>query len=141
MNGLMKWFKSWYDHIFTSHKVEYDNLFGTRKEEFVQVKNNERAPGNKDFPILSVGETLNDSSIKCEIVSYTEEDFRVKILEIHWLRLGTYLDVGQTYPLRSCFSGKGMRIWEIHPDTMKRSASQVLLAWEQGFGWSWDLDM
>lgn len=98
---------------------------------------------DRDAPNLFVGKVLDDRNIKCEVVSCTEEYFRIKILEIRWVRLGTYMDLGCIYPLKLCYdSGDGeMMVWEIDPDTMKRSTSQVLLAWEKDLGWTWDLDM
>ena len=97
-----------------------------------------------DSPNLFVGKIIDgNKTIKCEVISCVEDDFRIKILEIKWDRLGTYMDLEKTYPLRSCYNSKNgdMMIWEVKPENMKRSTSQVLLAWEKGAGWTWDLDM
>jgi hypothetical protein len=98
---------------------------------------------DRDAPNLFVGKIINDGSIRCEVISCTEDDFRIKILEIKWARLGTYMDLEQTYSLRSCYKSNNgeMMVWEVDPETMKRHTSQVLLAWEKDSGWSWDLDM
>lgn len=96
---------------------------------------------DKDAPNLFVGKFIKDSSVTCEVIS-CEDDFRVMILKIGWDRLGTYLDVGQTYPLRKVYDSTNgeMKIWEVNPDTMKRTTSQVLLVWQKDLGWTWDLD-
>jgi hypothetical protein len=98
---------------------------------------------DKEALNLFVGKFIKDRSITCEVVACTEDDFRVMILKIEWDRLGTYLDIGQTYPLRQTYQSQNgeMTVWEIDPENMKRDTSQVLLAWEKGIGWSWDLDM
>lgn len=97
---------------------------------------------DRDNPYLFVGKFINDRNIICEVISCTEDDFRVMILKIKWDRLGTYLDVGETYPLHVVYESKDgkMKTWEVDSETTKRSASQVLLQWEKGVGWSWDLD-
>jgi hypothetical protein len=110
------------------------------KETQQAVRDAREMRTDQEAPNLFVGKIINDGTIKCQVVSCTEDDFRVKILEIGWDRLGTYLDLDQTYPLRSCYTGKGMNVWEVDPDTMKRSFSQVLLAWEKDLGWTWDID-
>jgi hypothetical protein len=35
---------------------------------------------------------------------------------------------------------RGMMLWEISPEQMNKSSSQVLLFWEKDLGWSFDLD-
>lgn len=97
---------------------------------------------DKETPNLFVSRFIKDSNITCEVISCDEGDFRVMILKIQWDRLGTYLNVGQTYPLRLVYESKNgeMKIWEVDPDTMKRTTSQVLLTWERDVGWSWDID-
>lgn len=96
-----------------------------------------------DAPNLFFGRFIKDRNITCEVIGADEDDFRVMILKIAWDRLGTYLDVGKTYPLRQVYQSQNgeMKIWEVIPETMKRQTSQVLLAWEKDVGWSWDLDM
>ena len=97
---------------------------------------------DQDSPNLFIGKFIKDNSITCEVIACADNDFRVMILKIQWDRLGTYMDVGKTYPLRVVYeSANGdMKAWEVNPDTMKRTASQVLLAWEKDIGWCWDLD-
>lgn len=95
---------------------------------------------DKDAPNLFIGKIIDDGSIKCEVISCEKGDFRIKILEINWKWLGTYMDLGKVYPLLICFDRKGMQTWKVDPDQMKRSTSQVILQWEEGIGWVWDLD-
>lgn len=100
---------------------------------------------DKDAPNLFVGKIMDDDNIKCEVVDVHNTNIHVKILEIKWVRLGTYLDVGKVYPVfmhsNKEFFGDDMQIWEIAPKHMKRDTSQVLLVWEKDLGWTWDLDM
>jgi hypothetical protein len=98
---------------------------------------------DKGAPNLFLGKIINDGSIKCEVVDVHTTNIHVKILEIKWDRLGTYLDVGKVYPVfkhSSEYLGDDMQIWEISSKRMKRDTSQVLLYWEKDIGWTWDLD-
>jgi hypothetical protein len=102
------------------------------------------AVDSKDMtdPNLYVGKILNDSILKCEVVDVHKTNIHVKILEIHWDRMGTYLDVGNIYPVfkHSGWNEDNIQVWEISSKRMKRSSSQVILQWEKGSGWTWDLD-
>jgi hypothetical protein len=98
---------------------------------------------DEDAPNLFIGKIIDDGTIKCEVVDVHNTNMHVKILEINWPALGTYLDLGKVYPVymhRSSFQREQMQMWEISPKRMKRDTSQVLLMWEKGIGWSWDLD-
>lgn len=99
-------------------------------------------PEDKITSNLSVGKILDDRIIKCEIIDVHETNIHVKILEIYWERMGTYLDVGKTYPIfkHSGWNENNIQVWEISSKHMKRDASQVILQWEKGIGWRWDLD-
>jgi hypothetical protein len=99
-----------------------------------------REKADKDAPNWYVGKIIDDGNVKCEVISCEENDFRIKILEINWERLGTYMDLGTVYPLRLCYTGRGMQTWEVDPEQMKRDTSQVILQWEEQLGWTWDLD-
>lgn len=100
-----------------------------------------RDPADKVTPNLYVGKIMEDGAIKCEVIEVHKTNIHVKILEIKWDRLGTYLDVGKTYPVfKHRGWGNGLEVWEIAPKHMKRSTSQVILQWEEGIGWVWDLD-
>jgi hypothetical protein len=101
-----------------------------------------RDPQDKITPNLYVGKIIEDSSIKCEVVQVHHNNIHVKILDIYWERMGTYLDVGKTYPVfqHSGWDGTKIQVWEIAPKHMKRSTSQVILQWEEELGWTWDLD-
>jgi len=118
----------------------YSTLSNDAKEAMQEVK---QVRQDKDAPNLFVGKFISDNSITCEVVACAEDDFRIMILKIQWNRLGTYMDVGQTYPLRRTYQSQNgeMTVWEVRPENMKRDTSQVLLAWEKGIGWTWDLDM
>jgi hypothetical protein len=102
-------------------------------------------PTNPDkTPDIFVGKIIDDGSIKCEVVAHhNKNNMHVKILEIKWDRLGTYLDAGKIYPVfkHRGWDNMGLQVWEISPKRMKRSTSQVILQWENGIGWTWDLDM
>jgi hypothetical protein len=100
-------------------------------------------PKDKDSTNLFVGKILEDRILKCEVVDVHKTNIHVKILDIYWDRMGTYLDVGKTYPvfLHSYdMNNQDMQVWEISPKHMKRSTSQVILQWEKDIGWCWDLD-
>jgi|SRR5579885_2291182 len=100
-----------------------------------------RDPKDKESPNLYLGKIMEDSIIKCEVVSIHDNNIHVKILAIKWERMGTYLDVGKIYPVfKHSGWGDKLQVWEIAPKHMKRSTSQVLLQWEEGIGWAWDLD-
>lgn len=113
------------------------------KDEVTSPKPPKPRP-DKDAINLFVGKIMEDSSIKCEVIAVHKTNIHVKILEIYWERLGTYLDIGKTYPVfkhdGGIISDDKMQIWEIASKHMKRSTSQVLLCWEKDFGWTWDLD-
>ena len=100
-----------------------------------------REKADKDIPNLYIGKVIDDGNMKCEVIAFEKDDFRIKILEINWGRLGTYMDLGTVYPLRLCYSGRGIQTWEVDPENMKRDTSQVILQWEEQLGWTWDLDM
>lgn len=122
-------------------------VFGTNAEdlEIILPKMNKKVKEDLDVPNIFVGKIIEDNIIKCEVVAHhNKNNMHVKILEIYWDRMGTYLDVGKVYPVyihSNKYLGAGMQIWEISPKHMKRSTSQVLLAWEKEIGWCWDLDM
>ena len=98
---------------------------------------------DRNTPNLYVGKIIDDGSIKCEVVDVHQTNIHIKILEIKWDRMGTYLDVGKVYPVfkHSGWNDKTIQVWEIASKHMKRSTSQVIFQWEEGLGWTWDLDM
>jgi hypothetical protein len=101
----------------------------------------EKDPIDKETSNLYIGKIMKDNIIKCEVLEVHNTNIHVKILEIYWDRMGTYLDVGKDYPVyKHSSSSDTWQTWEIAPKHMKRSTSQVLLYWEKGVGWSWDLD-
>ena len=91
---------------------------------------------------LYLGKIIEDSNIKCEVIEIHPTNIKVKIIEIKYDRIGTYLDVGKIYPLfkHSGLSDEEMQVWEIASKHMKRSTSQVILQWENKIGWVWELD-
>ena len=76
-----------------------------------------------------------------EVMSYDPEgDLVIRVLKAA-PRFDTYLDIGETYTLFEHKHNRQpidstvepMEIWEIPPEQMKRSTSQVLLyLWEEG---------
>jgi hypothetical protein len=97
-------------------------------------------------PDLKVGlifESKNNSIvfIKGEIISFDEKTVTVKILYLNNIYFSRYLDVGKTYTARLVFDYPDMKTWEIPPEQMKRSVSQVLLEWQEASGnFNWDID-
>lgn len=92
---------------------------------------------------LFVGKIINDRNVICEVIEVHKTNIKVKILQINWEHLSSYLDVNKVYPVykhKSIISDDTMQIWEIAPKHMKRDSSQVLLYWERNIGWSWDID-
>lgn len=101
-----------------------------------------RDEADKLSPNLYVGKLIIDSSMLVEVVDVHKTNIKVRILDIHWPRLGTYLNVGEIYPV---YKHRGwpddkLQVWEIAPKHMKRDTSQVIFQWEEGLGWCWDLD-
>lgn len=133
--------QAWWDYVCHGQ-------FGLLDEKVEEVPGTlrpiKREKADKDAPNWYVGKIIDDGNVKCEVVACEGEDFRIKILQINWERLGTYMDLGQTYPLLLCYEnkrpGSGMQTWEVDPDYMKRETSQVILQWEEQLGWTWDLD-
>lgn len=108
------------------------------------VEESPKLPGNdKESTNIFVGKIIDDGSVKCEVVAHhNKNNMHVKILEIKWPRIGTYLDIGKIYPVfKHSGWGKDLEVWEISGKRMKRSTSQLILQWEKGRGWTWDLDM
>lgn len=99
-------------------------------------------PKDKASPNLYVGKIIEDSSIKCEVMEVHNTNIHIKILDIYWNRMGSYLDVGKIYPVfkHSGWNDKKIQVWEISPKRMKDSTSQVIFQWEENIGWCWDLD-
>lgn len=129
--------RAWWDYVCHGQ-------FGLLDEEVEEVPGTLR-PIKREKPDtesmnLYIGKVIDDGNVKCEVVSCDGEDFRIKILDIQWDRLGTYMDLGNTYNLLLCSDFDDFKVWEVDPEQMKRTASQVLLAWQGGSGWYWDLD-
>ena len=95
---------------------------------------------DKVAPNLFIGKILNDRMLKCEVLDFNGTNISIKVLEIHWDRLGTYLDIGKQYSLFKHEGYNSIQVWEIPYQQMKRRASQVILQWEKDIGWMWDLD-
>lgn len=99
---------------------------------------------DKDYPNIFIGKIIDDGNMKFEVIAHhNKNNMHIKIIEINWDRLATYLDIDKVYPVykhSSKYLGEEMQIWEISPKHMKRNTSQILLAWEKNFGWNWDID-
>lgn len=95
-----------------------------------------------DVPNILVGKIIEDNTIKCEIITIHDEfNIDIKILNINWSHINNYLTIGKVYPIFMHKDWKGdIQIWEIPGEKMKKRSSQLLLQWEKGVGWSWDLD-
>lgn len=119
-------------------EVLLNNKASVTKETPKQI----RDPKDKLSPNLYIGKILEDSILKCEVVDTHRNNIHVKILDIYWERMGSYLDVGKIYPVfkHSGWDGRGLEVWEIAPKHMKRDASQIILQWEEDIGWCWDID-
>jgi hypothetical protein len=137
MNIISKAITSALDAIL--NKLDPDNVnLGTTLCEKKVVNRN---PLDLKSPNLFLNKIIDDGSVKCEVVDIHKTNIHVKILEINWPHLGTYLDVGKTYPVFK-HSGmyKDLEVWEIAPKHLKRCSSQVIFQWEEGIGWVWDID-
>lgn len=120
-----------------------EGQFGELENKVESIPKQVRDPLDKVSPNLYVGKIIEDSIIKCEVMDIHNTNIHVKILDIYWERMGTYLDVGKVYPVfkHSGWNDKTLQVWEISPKRMKRDTSQVIFQWEEGLGWCWDLDM
>ena len=129
--GLFDDIKSLWEYIAHGQFGELDNLV---PQTVVKA--------DKDAPNLFIGKIIDDGAIKCEVVDLHHTNMHVKILEIKWDRITTYLDLDKVYPVfKHSGWGENMQVWEISGKRMKRSTSQLILQWEKGVGWMWDLDM
>lgn len=136
-------FFKWIDNIRGLWEYVCYGQFGEEVPDKVSVVTLPRPKEDKLTPNLFIGKIIDDNSIKCEVVDIHNTNIHIKILEIKWDRMGTYLDVGEVYPVfkHSGWNDKTIQVWEIAPKHMKRSSSQVIFQWEEGIGWTWDLDM
>lgn|SRR5574337_144126 len=137
--GILNFFR----HIRDIWEYSTTGQFGALEIEGDPMLKAKRDPEDLVSTNLYIGKTIDDGTIKCEVVDVHKTNIHVKVLEINWERLGTYLDVGKTYPVfkhSNMLSDDKMQVWEISPKHMKRDTSQVLLYWEKDIGWSWDLD-
>lgn len=76
--------------------------------------------GKNEWEILSVALEVETASARIKVHSCDN-------------LFGRYLDVGAEYPLTRLVRHKnGAEVWEIEPEHMKRSASQVLLCVDEG---------
>lgn len=137
----MKFIKSSIERIRALIDDFWFNLPGTEPEYGEPVH---RSPSAGVEFHMHVGQILEDDALKGEVVSMDlDGNFQIKIVDIYWDRLDSYIDVGCVYPMekhQTSFSADKMQIWEIPGECMKRQTSQLLLYWEHGLGWSWDLD-
>lgn len=140
MNGEVMGFFKWIDDIRGFWEYVCYGQFG----EMVPPSPNYPPARDRQTPNLYVGKIIDDDIIKCEVVDVHKTNIHVKILEIKWERMGTYLDVGKVYPVfkhSGWNSDETFQVWEISSKHMKRDTSQVIFQWEKGLGWCWDLDM
>jgi hypothetical protein len=135
--SLLDKFLSMIDRKMSRLKPIVKNVSGSLRP-FTQDKS------DKNTTNLYIGKIIDDGNLQCEVMNIHNTNFHIKVLKIYWDRLGTYLDVDKVYPVykhrSEILSNDEMQIWEISPKRMKRNTSQVLFYWEEGIGWSWDID-
>lgn len=91
---------------------------------------------------LYLGKIIHDGGVEVQILGFTEDTITVKILSSPWKAFAKYITLGDTYIFTQVFnSNNKMSVYEISEDQLNYHGSQVLLAWEQGIGWTFDLDM
>jgi hypothetical protein len=87
---------------------------------------------------------ISSAGNRWEVIQVDEDGQRARI-RVHECRGGfqRYLDVGAEYPivLHPAFSKDAFQVWEIPSEAMKRQVSQILLQWEDGVGFTIDMDM
>ena len=138
-------FFKWIDDVRALWWYVSEGQFGALGEPTMEQKISKhvREPQDKISSNLYVGKIIEDSILKCEVMEIHNTNIHVKILDIYWPRMGTYLDVGTVYPVfkHSGWNDESIQVWKIAPKHMKRSTSQVIFQWEDQVGWCWDLDM
>lgn len=101
---------------------------------------------DKKAPNLFVGKEIGDSTLKGRVISFDDNNIEMEIIKLNdpHGRYERYMDVGKRYPLfrhEYWTFERGLMLWEVKPESMKRDVSQILLQWEKDIGWNWDLDM
>lgn len=134
------WFRNLIENIKSFWWYTSEGQFGALEVEGPILK---RDVLDKESPNLCVGKIVPDSMFDWEVVKIIDADnIEIKVLKIYHDRMDRYLDVGKIYPVfkHSGWNDTTMQIWEIASEHMKRDVSQVILMWDKGVGWSWDLD-
>ncbi len=100
-------------------------------------------------PILFKDLIIKNTTIKVKVISVNEDYTlaNIKILKCQDAYFQRYVDVGSIYPLQRHTHWNDdapvekFQIWEIPSESMKRDVSQFLLYFEEGIGFTFDLDM
>lgn len=139
--GICRFFRNLKENIMSMLEYSATGQFGALEVEGPIFK---RDISDKEKPNLYVGKITPDSMFDWEVVEIVDDkNIKIKVLKIYHDRMDRYLDEGKVYPAfkHSGWNDATMQIWEIAPEHMKRDVSQVILMWDKGVGWSWDLDM
>jgi hypothetical protein len=92
-------------------------------------------------PNLFIGKEIGTSSLKGKIISFDDNNIKMKIITLHDELYERYFDLNEVYPLfKHTYWTGNLLLWEVNPESMKRQYSQILLQWEKDIGWTWDLD-
>jgi hypothetical protein len=95
-------------------------------------------------PNLYVDKIISYNNIKLEILKFDEKMMTVKTLatdgNFYYGGFASYLDENKEYTLHLSYDSVHMKIWVFDEKLLKRDTSQVLLAWEEKFGWNLELD-
>lgn len=96
---------------------------------------------DKNEPNLFVGKLIGNSHLEGKVISFDDNSITVEITKLNDKYYERYVDLGKSYPLVRLKHWQGnLLMWEVDPQSMKRSVSQLLLQWEKNIGWTWDLD-
>lgn len=96
---------------------------------------------SNDKPNLFIGKMIKSAMLEAKVLSFDEYNIEVEVISNPDKYMQRYLDVGKTYKLfRHQHWNGDLLMYEIPSEQMKRDVSQVLLQWEKGIGWTWDLD-
>jgi len=131
----------WFDEIKNLFEYSAYGQFGEAVPEKIPF-----VRPDKDAPNLFLGKEIGDSTLKGKVISFDENNIEMEIIELNDKhgRFERYFDIGKRYPIfrhQHWTFERGLMLWEVEPSSMKRDVSQILLQWEEGIGWTWDLDM
>jgi hypothetical protein len=92
-------------------------------------------------PNIFVGKIFNDQMLTAEILNINDNGFKIKVLNVKDSYFQRYLEVNKIYDLVQLKHWQGdLLLFEIPSEQMNSNNSQVLLQFEKGLGWGFDLD-